>query len=186
MGVSMHFSKLVVAASLALWAGSAAYADQSDRSAELLQELHDAEPVDAKRIERELSLMWRRSGSASMDLLLTRGQDALEAGEIDTAIGHFSALVDHAPDFAEGWHRRATAFYRQQEYGLAVADLGRTLTLNPDHFAALFGLAVILETLDQEEEAFGAYSRVLEVYPTHERAQEAVDRLRRTATGTSL
>lgn len=160
--------------------------DQSDRSTELLQQLHDADPVDAKRLERELDLVWARSGSPTMDLLLTRGQDALEAGEVETAIGHFSALIDHAPDFAEAYHRRATAFYRQEELGLALSDLGQTLTLNPDHFEAAYGLGVIMETLENTDAAFGAYEQVLAIYPTHERALEAIDRLRNKVTGTSL
>ena len=37
-----------------------------------------------------------------MDLLLGRGNEALEAEDYPTAIEHFSALIDHAPDFAEG------------------------------------------------------------------------------------
>ena len=113
-------------------------------------------------------------------------QDSLEAGEVETAIGHFSALIDHAPDFAEAYHRRATAFFRQKEYGLALSDLAEALSLNPNHFEATYGLGVILETLEKPEQAFGAYSRVLETYPTHERALEAVDRLRSQVAGTSL
>lgn len=182
----MRSLKHVVAAILILGPTLTAAQVQSDRSKELLQQLHDAEPVDAKKIERELDLVWSRSGSPSMDLLLTRGQDSLEAGEVDTAIGHFSALIDHAPDFAEAYHRRATAFYRQEELGLALSDLGHVLTLNPAHFEAAYGLGVILETLDRRDEAYGAYSKVLETYPTHERALEAVERLRNKVTGTSL
>ncbi|EAQ03376.1 TPR domain protein [Pseudooceanicola batsensis HTCC2597] len=151
-----------------------------------MQQLHDADPADARTIERELDLVWRRSGSPAMDLLMSRGQDALEAGEVETAIGHFSALIDHAPDFAEAWHRRATAFYRQEEFGLAISDLGRALALNPQHFNAMYGLGVILESLDRPDPAFRAYSQVLELYPTHERALEAVDRLQAQVTGISL
>ena len=191
MGVPMHSSKHAVAAILTLTtllAGTipTVAEDQPDRSAELLQQLHDADPGDAIKIVRELDLVWARSGSASMDLLLTRGQDSLEAGEVEEAIGHFSALIDHAPDFAEAYHRRATAFYRQEELGLALADLGRVLTLNPDHFEAAYGLGVILETLKNTDDAFGAYEQVLDIYPTHERALEAVERLRTKVTGTTL
>jgi len=186
MGVSMRSLKHAVAAFLILGPALATAQVQSDRSKELLQQLHDADPVGAAKIERELDLVWARSGSPSMDLLLTRGQDALEAGEVDTAIGHFSALIDHAPDFAEAYHRRATAFYRQEEYGLALSDLGFALTLNPDHFEAMYGLGVILETLGKEEEAFGAYSKVLDTYPTHERALEATERLRARVAGKTL
>lgn len=182
----MRILKSVVAALMIAIPCVTSAQDQSDRSRDLLQHLAEADPADAKKIEREIDLLWRRSGSAAMDLLLTRGQDALEAGEVDTAIGHFSALVDHAPNFAEGWHRRATAFYRQEEYGLAIADLGHALALNPDHFNAMFGLAVIFETLDRPDQAFALYSRVLDMYPTHERAIEATDRLRGKVSGQTL
>lgn len=182
----MRSLKHAVAAVLLIVPAMTVAQDQSDRSTELLQQLHDAEPSDATKIERELDLVWARSGSPAMDLLLTRGQDALEAGEVETAIGHFSALIDHAPDFAEAYHRRATAFYRQEEYGLALSDLGNALTLNPDHFEAMYGLGVILETLDRDDEAYGAYSKVLDTYPTHERALAATERLRARVTGRTL
>ena len=84
-----------------------------------------------------------------MDLLLQRGQEAMEAGDLDAAIEHFTALTDHAPDFAEGWNARATAFFQDERYGPALADIERTLALNPDHFGALMGLAMILEQLDR-------------------------------------
>lgn len=182
----MRILKLIVAALLITLPVVTYAQDQSDPSGELLQQLRDADPKDAKKIEREIDLVWRRSGSASMDLLLSRGQDALEAGEVTTAIGHFSALIDHAPEFAEGWHRRATAFYRQEEYGLAVADLGHTLALNPNHFNAMYGLAVIFETLDKIDQAFEVYTKVLELYPTHERAMKATERLRNKVSGKTI
>ncbi len=186
MGVVMKLLKPIVTALLVTPLGMTTAQGQSDRTAELLQHLREADPTDAKKIEREIDLVWRRSGSPSMDLLLNRGQDALDAGEVETAIGHFSALIDHAPEFAEGWHRRATAFYRQEEYGLAVADLEHALALNPQHFNAMFGLAVIFETLDRPDQAHAIYQQVLILYPTHERAQDAVDRLAGKVTGQTL
>ena len=41
--------------------------------------------------------------------------------------------IDHAPDFAEGWNARATAYYQAGEFGPSVADIGHVLTLNPRH-----------------------------------------------------
>jgi len=186
MVVSMQILKPIVTALLIALPGTSPAQDQGGAVDDLLQRLLDADPVDAKKIERELDLVWRRSGSPSMDLLMTRGQDAMEAGEVGTAIGHFSALIDHAPSFAEAWHRRAQAFYRQEEFGLAVADLGQTLSLNPNHFNAIYGLGVIFESLDKPDQAFELYSRVLELYPTHERAIEAQERLQGKITGQTL
>jgi len=36
-----------------------------------------------------------------MDLLLQRGQEAMDNEDYEAAIEHFTALTDHAPDFAE-------------------------------------------------------------------------------------
>ena len=157
-----------------------------DRLQGLLQDLRKAEPAEAQKIERELQLEWSKSGSASMDLLLKRGRDAMETGDLDAAVEHFSALTDHAPDFAEGWHGRATAFYRQERFGLALADLERTLRLNPDNYGALHGLGVILEQLDQLDLAYEAYSQVLAIHPHHGEVTEALERLEPKVRGKAL
>jgi len=77
-----------------------------------------------------------------MDLLLQRGQDALEEENYQAAIEHFTALTDHAPQFAEAWNMRATAFFLIDEYGLSIEDISRTLALNPKHFGALSGCGI--------------------------------------------
>ena len=75
--------------------------------AALLDRLATASPAEAPRIAREIEAHWAKSGSAAMDLLLRRGRDAMEASEYVLAIEHFTALTDHAPAFAEGFHARA-------------------------------------------------------------------------------
>ncbi len=187
MGASMQIFKNAVAAFavLAVFAGAPALA-ADESTASLLAQLRQADPVEAKRIEREIRLEWAKSGSSSLDILLKRGTDALEAGETETALGHFTALTDHAPEFAEGWHSRAMAFFHKESYGLALHDLERTLLLNPDHFGAIFGLAVLLETLDRDDDAFRLYEKVLELHPNHEDAKTAVGRLNAAVNGTEI
>ena len=103
-----------------------------------------------------------------MDLLLQRGREALEAGDIDRAIEHFSALIDHAPDFAEGYNARATAYFQKGLYGPSLEDIEQTLARNPRHFGALSGLALILEELGIKDGALAAYRAVEEMYPARE------------------
>ncbi|MDF1853935.1 tetratricopeptide repeat protein [Pseudooceanicola sp.] len=182
----MHKFKIAVAA-LVTWALLALAAPAaSDSTASLLDQLRLADPADAKKIEREIRLDWAKSGSPALDLLLKRGKDALEAGDLDLAIGHLTALTDHGPDFAEGWHTRAMAFFQQERYGLAVHDLERTLALNPDHFAAIYGLAIVFESLERQDEAYKLYQMVLALHPNHEESQKAVDRLQTRVTGSDL
>jgi Flp pilus assembly protein TadD len=139
--------------------------DGSSRIAELLTQLQDPETENWRRVERQIMNEWSKSGSPAMDLLLQRGRDALARGETQAAIEHLTALTDHAPDFAEGWNARATAFFQAGLYGPSVEDIGRTLTLNPRSFRRASGLAIILEQTGREETALEAYRAALAIHP---------------------
>ncbi len=162
----------------------AAYADTVPP--ELLERLRDASAVDAPRVEREVENIWSRSGSAAMDLLLKRGRDALEKGDARLAIDHFTALTDHAPDFAEGYHMRAQAYFRANLYGPAIDDLETTLALNPDNFNAIFGFAVMVHEFGNLSRAAELYRRVLTIHPHHEEAKAALKSLKRDGIGREL
>lgn len=154
---------------------------------DLLNRLANAETAAAgRRIEREIRLEWSKSGSPAMDLLLKRGNDALEVGDVEKAIDHFTALTDHAPDFAEGWHGLAQAYYRRELYGIAMDALQRVLAINPDHFGAMRGVAAVLEQVGRPDEAYEVYSRVHDMHPTDEDVNGALDRLKSQVTGRTL
>ncbi|MCB1373049.1 MAG: hypothetical protein KDJ78_02510, partial [Rhodobacteraceae bacterium] len=116
-------------------------AEQAEKLDTLFAELAQPGRTDWQRIEGEIVRIWSHSGSDAMDLLLERGNAALAAEDYDLALELFSALTDHAPDFAEGWNARATTFYLLDEYALSIADVERVLALEPRHFGALAGLA---------------------------------------------
>ncbi len=153
---------------------------------ELLEKLKNAPPEEAKRVVREIELEWSKSGSAAMDLLLRRGREALKEGEYPLAIEHLTALTDHAPQFAEGYHARAEAYFRANLYGPALDDLETTLALNPHHFDAIFGLGVMFQEFGDLRRAAKLYRRVLAIHPNHENASKALDRLRRDGIGREL
>ena len=121
-----------------------------------------------------------------MDLLLKRGQDALDVDNIEAALEHLTALTDHAPEFAEGWHALALAYYRAEMFGPAVDALERTLALNPDHFGALRGLGAIFEQVDKPNLAYDAYSRVLSLRPHDSDVIDALERLELRVNGQSI
>lgn len=164
---------------------SAQQADSRDE-AELLQQLAQSTPEQAIGIDRQLKSLWSLSGSASADLLLERGRDALDDGDTKAAIEHLTALTDHAPDFAEGWHMRASAFFGVERFGLAAADLEYALTLNPNHYEAIYGLGLIFEIIGQPDKAFAAYERALAIHPHHEEVTNAVNRLKPSVEGSAL
>ncbi|MGJ8627462.1 MAG: tetratricopeptide repeat protein [Sulfitobacter sp.] len=167
-------------------AGLSTTAQAEMASPELLERLRSASAIDAPRLEREVETVWSRSGSAAMDLLLKRGRDALDKGDFRLAIEHFTALTDHAPDFAEGYHMRAQAYFRANLYGPALDDLETTLSLNPDNFNAIFGFAVLVQEFGDLPRAAELYRRVLAIHPHHENAQAALDAMKRDGVGRDL
>jgi Tfp pilus assembly protein PilF len=153
---------------------------------ELYDSLATATPGEAKGLEREIKLEWRKTGSAAMDLLLKRGRDALERGDFTAAVDHLTALTDHAPDVAEGFHMRARAYFRLDQIGPALADLETALALDPRHYEAAHGLAVMLEELNRPQQAYQAYRLVLSIHPHYDPAAEAVTRLKSGVEGLKL
>ncbi|GFE51997.1 hypothetical protein So717_37500 [Roseobacter cerasinus] len=185
MAMKPYFLKHIVTACVAaVIFVTPAVAQQSEET--LLQQLSAASETDAGRLDRELSLIWDNSGSPSMNLLLKRGRDALEEEDTGTAIEHLTALTDHAPEFAEGWHARATAYYQAGLYGPALDDLERALALNPNNYNAIFGLGVMLREFGDLERAGQAFERVLVLHPHHENAKAAQEHLKRSGIGRTL
>lgn len=152
----------------------------------LFIQLKEAEPAEALKIAGEIELLWSQSGSPAFDLLLKRGRDALDAGDSQAAIGHLTALTDHAPDFAEGWHTRSIAYADIGLLGPAMADIERALTLQPKHYNAMISLAAILEQLDYPEMAYEALSQARAIHPHIEDVTTALERLEHEIGGENL
>lgn len=169
------------------WAVAAAQEDDpATPLADYLAELADPATENWEQVENRIIDLWSRSGSRSIDLLLQRGRDALEAEDFQAALEHFSALTDHAPDFAEGWNMRGTAFFMLDEQMLSVEDLVRALAINPDHFGALNGLGVILENFGDHVAALEAYRRAFAVNPHRQNVAEAIERLEKIVEGVDI
>ena len=153
---------------------------------ELFAKLLTADENAAPTIEQAIWIEWSKSGSPAMDLLLERGRNAMAEGAPDVAIEHLTALIDHAPDFAEGWNARATAYYQTGNFGPSIADIGHVLSLNPRHFGALAGLGSIFEELERPKQALEVYKAALAINPRQVGLQEAVKRLETQLQGQDL
>lgn len=183
------FLNLVVAAAVAflpLVEGARAQDMPAADLDRLMGELARPDQERWQRIERQIQREWSRSGSAVADYLFQRGQEALRDGETEAAIAHFSAVIDHAPDFPEAWNARATAWFMANRLGPAMADIEEALARNPLHFGALAGLGAILEQVERPEAARAAFAAALELHPHRPGLRQAVDRLDRALAGRAL
>ncbi|PSL17115.1 hypothetical protein CLV88_12125 [Shimia abyssi] len=152
----------------------------------LLEQLRDAEPGAAETYADRLRREWSLSGSASADYLLKRGRDAFEREDLKSAVEHFTAVIDHAPGFAQGWAERARVYYEMDLYGPAIGDLEHVIALNPQHFDAIMGLASILDSMDRPEGAYEAYMQVKAIHPHQPGLTEALARLEPRVRGRDL
>ena len=157
-----------------------------DRLDALFARLARGGGADWQGVQNEIWAQWFESGSPAMDLLLARATRAMDNGRLELALRFLDDLVRLAPDFAEGWNKRATVYFMLGEYGHSVADIERTLALEPRHFGALSGLGMILERLGDKTGAMWSYRRGLEVHPNLPGAAEGVERLAPEVDGQEL
>jgi tetratricopeptide (TPR) repeat protein len=92
-------------------------------------------------------------------------------------------MIDQAPEFAEGWNKRATVYYLMGNWRASVGDIQRTLALEPRHFGALFGLGLIYEELDQPEAALRSFEATLVLNPHSESTRQMIGQLRQQLRG---
>lgn len=158
----------------------AAAADQNDsRLAPLFEVLRSAATPD--RIgyaERFIWAIWHESGREDVDRLMEAGIEEMGSGRLRESIATFARIVDLAPEFAEGWNKRATAYYLAGDLDASIRDVERTLALEPRHFGALSGLGLIHLAKDDELGALRAFEATLEVHPRAPAARYHVQRLR--------
>jgi tetratricopeptide (TPR) repeat protein len=153
----------------------------------LYQRLEQAEtPERAKAVAKSIQRVWRSSGSPTLDLLLARATSLISAEQYNLALAILDTVVISEPEFAEGWSQRAMVHFQKRDFRAALRDLRRVLSLEPKHYRAMQGVAVILNEFGQKERALQAYRRVLEVYPLKKEARDAVDELRREVEGQDI
>ena len=150
----------------------------------LFAELKAADnPVSARMVEAKIWSIWSESGSATVDILLERAQAAEASGDKALARSFLDQAVQILPDYAEAYNRRAVLEFDADDRSAAVADIEAALEREPRHFAALTGLGMIYESMNQKRAALEAYKAALEIDPHLDRAKQGVARLAPTVEG---
>lgn len=113
--------------------------------AELRAKVQSADTEMEGRIyDRQMWEIWTRAPDPRAQALLDSGMERLRVADYETALSELNTLVAYCPEYAEGWNQRAFVHFLQQDFSAALADLDRTLDLNPDHTGALSGKALSL------------------------------------------
>lgn len=155
---------LIIAFGLALGAG--VKADQRDPVLDsLFADLQAAQGKSAMLVQNRIWEVWFESGSDMVDLLLVDSREAMQMGLYGQAEEQLDAAVELAPEFAEGWNRRATLRFMRKNYVGSIEDIQKVLDLEPRHFGALSGLGMIYDRIEQPEAALQAFREALLINP---------------------
>lgn len=119
----------------------------------------------AQKLDRQIWSIWT---SPSDPDLAARMLDVFEARDtrgLAIAIELLDQLVVDYPNYAEGWNQRATLYFLTGNYAASLADCAQALALEPRHFGALSGQAMIQLQLGRRDLALRSMSAALAVHP---------------------
>ena len=152
---------------LAGFLAAPAAADQNDSRLDgLFSELDAApDPGAARDIELKIWDLWTSHEDEAVNAMMEAGRSSMARRDYPAALETFEQMVVLAPDFAEGWNKRATLHWLLGNYQSSLADIDRTLALEPRHFGALSGQGLVYSALEEWDLALRAFEAALRVYP---------------------
>lgn len=167
---------LLAAAPALLTTSAPAIADEAaDRAAALdalftqLRAAPDA--ASAQAIDNQIWAFWTTSADPELAGRMREILTARSTGKIPAALALLDKLVVDFPDYAEGWNQRATLFYMIGDFDRSIADCAKVLELEPRHFGALSGRALIYLQLGQRALALKDMAAALAIHPFLNEAQ---------------
>lgn len=120
----------------------------TDRGAlreELFQALkHAPNEQEAQLAAGRIWVFWMQGPDEEASRQISEIFAARGANDVDKALRIADALVARLPGYAEGWNQKATLLFMQGKYDASLEAIKRVLALEPKHFGALSGKAMIL------------------------------------------
>ena len=140
----------------------------------------------AKAVAEAIERVWLNSGSDTIDLLMERSMKAMRDKKNDLALKLLDHVVALAPDFTEGWNRRAYVHYMKKR---GRAGAGRPAPHAGARSQPLQGARRPCPDPARdrpEEPALKAFKQLLDMHPYWSGAQDAVDELEREVEGQGI
>ena len=130
--------------------------------------------AEATQTEERIWDVWMHHPHRAAAEVLELATRDIAARRYDIAETRLARLLRSAPDFAEAWHKRAALYYLLGRDAECLHDIGRTLELEPRHFAAMLHFAEILLGEGAHADACFAFRAALSLHPHLPRAREAL------------
>jgi tetratricopeptide (TPR) repeat protein len=142
--------------------------------------------AEAGSLVEQIERIWRRSGSDTIDLLMTRAREVSTPKDAVLALDILDSVLALQPDWAEAYSRRAVILFQQQDFDGAMRDLRQTLALEPRHFQALAGVGMIFQQGGNTRQALAAFREALKINPYFKGIRQAAEKLGLEQDGQNL
>lgn len=140
----------------------------------------------AKAVEARIWALWTATPSDTTTLLMLRVKAAMDGKDMDVALKLLDAVIKLKPDYVEGWNRRATIYYLQNNYTRSMEDIREVLIREPRHFGALAGLGLIMQETGDDKNALEAFRKALAINPHLDRIPDLVKTLTEKVEGRDI
>ncbi|WP_455476867.1 tetratricopeptide repeat protein [Bartonella sp. B41] len=129
---------------------------------------------EAKIISQQLQHLWAQSGSATIDLLMSWAENAINSDNYGLALDYIDNVLALSSTYAEAWVRRAWIHIQLSDFKLAMFDLNHALKLEPRNYIAFFELGITMEATERPHLAIKAYEMALHYYPQFHKIQKRI------------
>jgi len=131
-----------------------------------------------RETQQKIREIWAYHPDRDIDTLMQMGVNAMYQKKYGSAIRYFSQIIREAPDYAEGWNKRATVHFMQGNFQASLQDIKSTLRLEKRHFGALSGMASIYLLRDDKMKALQVYEKLQKLIPLQSEVKVSIQELR--------
>lgn len=154
---------------------------------QLLDRLANAQDeLESRHIAEAVLHRWARTNSDTIDLLAARALAAEAVGAATLARQLLDYVVSLAPNWADGYVRRARVRAASGDDAGALSDLETALLMEPRRFDALAMQGALAERVGDKKQALAAMRRALALQPANEDLRKSEERLKIEVEGRDI
>lgn len=119
----------------------------------------------SRKLENQIWLTWLSAENDEIDSLINDAFQLRREFNLLGAVDFLNQIIEKVPHYSEAWNQRAIAYFYQGKLDLALKDIEKTLELEPRHFGAMAGRAVINLKLSRPDLARASIAEALKLHP---------------------
>lgn len=121
--------------------------------------------AEARTAEEAIWRFWMEAPDEETGRLVAAAMDRRSDYDFAGARELLDQAVARSPRYAEAWNQRGFIRFLQEDFDGALADVDRAIELEPKHFAAMAGKAVILMRQGRFRLAQDVLRRAVAIHP---------------------